>query len=388
MTDAGISSRAAPARDRAAPRRSILLTSSHASEGGVSVYLEMLAQAMRRHGWEAGTAALYRSARPDTRRFDAVLLPGARLGVRGYLAGALAYLRHVRRHRPDVVVGAMPLSNVLAGLSAVLTGARAVATHHSPLETQSRTVAALDRVLGSWGAYASIICVSHAVADSFAGHPAGYRRRLRVVPNGVVPVPRAPEPAAVRARHGLDPDLPVVLTAGRLAPQKNPVAAVEAVAQVEGVQLVMAGDGELRGAVEARIRALGIGDRVHLTGQLDRAALHALMGSCDLFMQISLYEGQSLSLLEAVSAGRPILISDVPTQVESVRTGSGAFGATICDASDPGEIAAAIRRALFDDAHRAAVAAAAAELAGSVRTEAEMQAEYAALFDALAARRG
>lgn len=368
--------------------RRILLSSSHASEGGVSVYLDMLARVMRARGWDAQTAALYRSPRPDPRRFDEIMVEVDTLGATGYGRAFWRFLSKVRREKPDVVLGAMPLSNVMAGTAALLTGSKAIATHHSPLETHSRPIAMLDRWLGSLGAYDSVICVSEAVARSFGNYPESYLKHLQVVANGVVPVRASCDRADIVEKYQLNPELPFIVMAGRFAPQKNPLAAIKAVSKVPGVQLVMAGTGPLRPDVEALIAELGLSDRVFLVGLLDRPDLHDLMGTCDAFMQVSLYEGQSLALLEAVSAGRPIIISDVPTQVESVIGADGGLGATICDPEDPQSIADAITLALFDDVHRARVSKTAQALAQDVRTDEQMQSDYAEYFCSIVGRTG
>lgn len=331
--------------------------------------------------------AVYTSARPDHARFETILTNDISLSPVGYLRGLVAFLRHVRRHRPDVIVGAMPMSNVLAGLAAFIFGGSAVATHHSPLDRQSGVISRLDRIIGSLGGYARVVCVSQAVADSFADHPGRYLQSMQVLANGVQPVTASGDPARMTESYGLNPDMPVLLSAGRLAPQKNPLNLIRAIAKVEGVQLVMAGDGELKPHVEEEIRELGLSERVFLLGQLDRDALHDLMASCDGFIQVSLFEGQSLALLEAITAGPVIIISDIPTQVESLRGAGGAIGATLCDPADVDDIAHAIRKALFNALHRKNVADTLGQLRATVRTEEVVQQAYVEVFGGLVEKR-
>jgi len=103
--------------------------------------------------------------------------------------------------------------------------------------------------------------------------------RIRVVPNGAPAADFPPTTAATRttARAALGlADRPTVVSVGALAPEKGVDLVIEAVAQVPGIQLLVAGDGPERGRLEqlARDRAPG---RVHFAGPLARSldAFHA-----------------------------------------------------------------------------------------------------------------
>jgi rhamnosyl/mannosyltransferase len=76
--------------------------------------------------------------------------------------------------------------------------------------------------------------------------------------------------AAVRARHC---DRPIVLGVGRLVYYKGFEVLVEAMTGLDAV-LLLAGEGERRGALASRIQALGLGDRVHLLGVPDELMPH------------------------------------------------------------------------------------------------------------------
>lgn len=82
-------------------------------------------------------------------------------------------------------------------------------------------------------------------------------------------------------------------------------------------RLVLVGDGRLRSDIEHQAKILGIADKTVFTGK--RADVPNLMGMMDVFLFPSLYEGLGLAVIEAQSAGLPIVIADsVPKETEVV----------------------------------------------------------------------
>lgn len=104
----------------------------------------------------------------------------------------------------------------------------------------------------------------------------------------------------------------VVGHVGRFSPAKNHAGLLEIFAAVRGqeprAKLLLVGDGELRGEIEAKIAALGLSDSVLLTGV--RSDVPALLQAMDVFVFPSHYEGLPVTLVEAQAAGLPCLISD------------------------------------------------------------------------------
>ncbi|CAN5462159.1 hypothetical protein BH10ACT6_BH10ACT6_08050 [soil metagenome] len=99
------------------------------------------------------------------------------------------------------------------------------------------------------------------------------------------------------------------VTVGRLSPEKNQARLLDAFAIVHAghpnTRLLLVGDGPLRDELEARIRQLGLGDAVIMTGAL--ANPYALLAIAHCFVLSSNYEGQPMVLLEAAVAGLPIV---------------------------------------------------------------------------------
>lgn len=151
--------------------------------------------------------------------------------------------------------------------------------------------------------------------------------RITVIPNGVdMPAPLTPA-ARAQGRQPLDlpPGRVFGLFVGRLVVEKNLPLLLEALAQLAPADrplMLLAGDGPLRGELEARIASLGLGADVRLLGE--RRDAQSLMQLADFLVLPSREEGLSNVLLEAMAAGCAAIASDAggnPELVEHDVTG-------------------------------------------------------------------
>lgn len=157
-------------------------------------------------------------------------------------------------------------------------------------------------------------------AERMLGMPAG---RIPVVHNGIVlpPLAAAEQLAAIRTALGLDAARTVGLFVGRLDPLKNVPSLLRALAQLPdaGEHFLIAGDGPLRGELEALARQLSLSGRVTFLGERPDAAL--LMQVADYLVLPSHSEGLSNTILEAMAHARPVVASDVGGNAELVDHG-------------------------------------------------------------------
>jgi glycosyltransferase involved in cell wall biosynthesis len=124
-------------------------------------------------------------------------------------------------------------------------------------------------------------------------------------------------------------------------------------ARLPGVRLVIAGDGELRGALEQKARALGLEGRVVFAGF--RPDLDRLLPAFTVFCLSSHLEGLGTSLLDAMAFGLPVVATAAGGIPEAVEDGvSGRLVAP----RDPRALADALAEALGDERRRAAWGAA------------------------------
>lgn len=155
--------------------------------------------------------------------------------------------------------------------------------------------------------------------------------------------------AVTRVKYGIPGEY--VLYVGTLHPRKNLVRLIEAFAalQSEAVNLVIAGQkGWLYDNIFARVRELGLAERVFFTGYVADADLAALLSGARVFAFPSLYEGFGFPVLEAMACGVPVVCSHASSLPEVAGD-----AALLVDPLDPTAWAAALERALIDEELRA-----------------------------------
>jgi glycosyltransferase involved in cell wall biosynthesis len=159
-----------------------------------------------------------------------------------------------------------------------------------------------------------------------------FARRNEVIFNGVdvdAFADRATlgERASLRRKLGFaDADYVLAMT-GALRPEKNHVQLVDAVAllRARGIpaRALMIGDGETRGAIEARARARDVPEHVSITGFTDD--VRPFVAAADVAVLCSFTEALSLAALEAMALGKPVVHSAVGGAAEMVAPGSTGF---------------------------------------------------------------
>ncbi len=285
-----------------------------------------------------------------------------------------------RRNRPDLVFTAMPAANAAAALAAALAGlhGRIVISHHSPVETHSRNLNAFDSLTGSLRSVKAVISVSRAVEASLNGKPARYRAKLVTIHNAVPPrietllahLGAAQAPRVMRNRR--------IVATGRLAAQKNYPLLIRAARDLANATIDIVGNGPDEATLRALAQDQGGADRIHFLGHRPREEALAICAGGDVFVQASLFEGHSLGLIEAAKLGLPLVVSDVPSQIEGITARDGTRCGLTCGVDDPAGLARQIN-ALLDNPPLYAQQAALALRLGAEATFADMLDTYEAL---------
>ncbi|SFR58746.1 Glycosyltransferase involved in cell wall bisynthesis [Marinobacter daqiaonensis] len=198
----------------------------------------------------------------------------------------------------------------------------------------------------------NVVAISEATRKALARYefvPAG---KIQVVYNGIKGLVRDPEAvSAVRQQEGIPDGHRVLGTVARLDPVKNQAMMLEAFARVlprwPDTWLLMVGDGPARTSLEQQARTLGIADRVIFTGFRPEPADY--LAAMDLFLLTSHTEGTSMTLLEAMSLGIPVIATAVGGNPEIV--GDGETGLLV-PTDNPVALAVAIEDLLGNDAVR------------------------------------
>jgi glycosyltransferase involved in cell wall biosynthesis len=168
-----------------------------------------------------------------------------------------------------------------------------------------------------------------AVSEDLKQHLAGEgfaSDAIEVIYNGIDigPVPDRTLREDVRRQLGVQDGTFVVGTIARLDPVKDLGTLLEAAASVGARRptvVAIAGDGPERGSLEARAKALGIHPQVRFLGYREDA--RRWLAGCDAYVNCSVSEGVSLTILEAMAAALPIVATRVGGTPEVVDASSG-----------------------------------------------------------------
>jgi glycosyltransferase involved in cell wall biosynthesis len=215
-----------------------------------------------------------------------------------------------------------------------------------------RTAYARHVVVRALAEATAVVAVSEATRRDVARALGRPEEAVRLVPNGVDPdrfTPPVADDARVRAaRAHVGLTGPYLLYASRLEhPGKNHLRLLRAFAEsrARGTHvLALAGsDWGALPAIRAEIDRLGLGARVALLGHVPDALFPGLVAGADAVIMVGLREGFGLPVLEALAAGRPVLVARAGALPEVA-----AGRAALCDPLDEASIAAALDRALED----------------------------------------
>ena len=248
--------------------------------------------------------------------------------------------RVLQFHRPGTAIPMLrrndPKTRVVHLTTADLTSAASESTWRRlgrPLQAiEHVTLQRMDR----------IYVVNEHAADAYRARNPGLAARIAYVPNWVDDeIFTAPDDgtrhraaAALRSELAAGPDARVLLFAGRLESQKDPLLALRGVAaaarrreggQSPDLHLVIAGEGSLRAALAAEARSIGLEGRVAFVGAVERTRLARLMAGADAFVITSAFETGPTVGLEALATGLPVVTTPVGTVGHLVATeGCGA----------------------------------------------------------------
>lgn len=154
----------------------------------------------------------------------------------------------------------------------------------------------------------------------------------------------SPGPSPLRKELGWE-DCTVILSTRMWEPVYGMDTLLEAfrleAARDPGLRLILLGNGSLGPWIRGFIRDEGLGERVVMPGVVEEAGMPAFFHASDLYLTCSLSDGTSVSLLQAMACGLPVVVTDLPGNREWVTGGENGM---LARAGDPGDYAGAIAR--------------------------------------------
>ena len=248
--------------------------------------------------------------------------PGRDYGVAWKLA------RHIRERGIKVVHAHQYTPFFYAALAklAVAGQFRLILTEHgrhypdtvAPLRRGLNRIV-LDRLADAVNACCSFSAKALSRNDGFAG------RRIEIVENGIVVEKYRSnvDRSALRDGLNLKNDRRYIAMVARFHPVKDHAMLMRAFARIaplrNDVDLLLVGDGPLRANLEEQARQAGVAERVRFLGI--RRDVAEILQAVDVFALTSASEAASLTLLEAMASGLPVVVTDVGGNPEIVRQG-------------------------------------------------------------------
>ncbi|MCR9165910.1 MAG: glycosyltransferase family 4 protein [Nannocystaceae bacterium] len=309
-----------PAAD--APRRVAFVITRSDAVGGAQLHVQLLARALL----DAGHAAhvFVGGEGPWCRWLEASGVPHTSLrhlknAVRPWVDGPayVEVLGALRDFSPDLVSTHSTKAGWLGRGAARQLGLPIVHTQHGQLFSYGAMTAPrrVVRLAERWCARTcgAILFVSHYDRRVGLHHGIGLPHQHAVVHNAIPDNALQADPVGT---------IPQVLMVARLARPKDPLLALDAFARIakHPWHFTIAGDGPLRPAVEARIDALGLRDRVTMAGTVDDVPQR--LAAAQVFLLASRREGFPMSVLEAMRAGLPVVTTDAGGVSEAVIDGA------------------------------------------------------------------
>ena len=214
--------------------------------------------------------------------------------------------------------------------------------------------------------------------------------KFPLITNGV-PIETYRHPRGVpevwRQRRGFALEDVLFVCVANMSPQKNHALLIESFAQGPAANprahLLLVGEGGLRSELEERTNTLGLTGQVHFLGL--RADIPEVLNAADVFVLSSTYEGNPLSIMEAMAAGKPVIstaVGGVPELIEDKKSGF------LVPSGDAKALAQAMNKLLGSVATRETMARASLKRAKDRFDVGSMVRAYEELYGAILGRPG
>jgi glycosyltransferase involved in cell wall biosynthesis len=358
----------------------LLLVVDSLEVGGAERHVVDLALALRRRGYKVTVAcSVAGELSGRLEEGDVPVRPLLDRLVKRRLSVAYAYRLRRLVGRFDLVHAHIYASAAAAAIATVGKGVPLLVTEHTEARWRNRRARLVCRWV--YRRAQRVICVSSVIRRRLIEEDSVPPGRITVVPNAAVATPEvrpdAPQSLPAGWREG-----PLVGVVARLQPEKGVADFLKAVARVAPLvpraRFLIAGDGPLREELGLLAQRLGVRERVHFLGF--RSDARALTRFLDVLVVPSLSEGSPLVVLEAMTAGVPVVASGVggiPDQVRHDKEG------LLVPPGDPAALSDALLRLLRDPARARSLGEAGRRRAASEFSHATMVERIEAVYRAV-----
>ncbi|MCC4114262.1 glycosyltransferase [Aromatoleum toluclasticum] len=336
------------------PGRHIALLLPELEAGGAQRVMLLLAREFAARGHRVDLVLLQATGPllaeiPDTVRLVDLAAREHGLGQLGFTLSSIRRLgAWLKKERPEALLSTITGANLVAILARRAAGIPLRLVIREAVTLENHTSTLRRRAMRWLYPHAdAVIALTDVMAEQLV-------RDLAVPPAKIHCIPNPVDAARIRAQGDEPlahpwlqaPDLKVVISAGRLIPQKDYATLLRAFALLPATlsaRLIIVGEGPERARLETLAAELGIADRVTLPG-FD-ANPWRWMARADLFVLSSRWEGHPNALLEALELGLPAVITDYDASAHSLLP-TGKLG--IAAVGEPNSLANAMCATLRD----------------------------------------
>lgn len=304
-----------------------LFTDTYAPQvNGVSISLQLVSEGLKKRGHQVTIFAPrfpgYHDEQPSVVRLPSLKYlndPPIYVAVLGTPRSTWSL---TRKHF-DVLHAHSPLSvGLLAYLTASTKNLPLIYTYHTSITDYTHYLkfiggTGIIRHGARWFSTASTNLGDQIVVPSPKFHrlllSQKVNKPIHTVPNGIdlSNFKVSKNPGSLRNRLGIKKDAPILLSLGRMDPEKHLDFLVDAFAllvkQYPDARLVFAGDGSARKGVEEKVAAMHLKDCVHFLGMINRTEIPDVLHDATVFLSASITEVHPISVIEAIASGLPLV---------------------------------------------------------------------------------
>jgi 1,2-diacylglycerol 3-alpha-glucosyltransferase len=305
-----------------------LFTDTYAPQvNGVSISLQLVSEGLQRRGHQVTIFAPripgYEDNQPGVMRLPSLKYlnnPPIYVAVLGTPRSTWSL---TRKHF-DVLHAHSPLTvGLLAYLTASTKNLPLIYTYHTSITDYTHYLKVIGgtgviRHAARWFSTTSTNLGNQIVVPS----PKFYRllleqkvkRPIHVIPNGIdlSNFKAVKNPGSFRSKLGVGPDAPILLSVGRVDPEKRLDFLIDAFDRIADrlpeSHLVFAGDGGARKKLQEHAAAVKSSSRIHFLGMVDRTELPVILHDATVFLSASTTEVHPISVIEAIASGLPLVV--------------------------------------------------------------------------------
>lgn len=365
--------------------------------GGGSLIIIQLVEVARQQDWKVDVLTTDREFQEVLRKrgIGVVDIDVIRRDINIFndIIGVFRLARFLRHHRYDIIhthtsKGGMVgrLAAWLAHCPVIVHTVHGFSFHEESSPLALRIYSFLERIAAHW--CNCIVTVSEFHRRWALQLKIGNEEKVVAVPNGINKNRILPDKsrAEVLETLGLPNNTLLILTHGRLAEQKGLEYLIQCIPSLQNklnkpFKIILAGDGPLRSSLEKQVAELGVSADVIFLGFTHE--IHNLLNACDMVVLPSLWEGLSISLLEAMAAQKPIITTTIESNIEVTHNGEAAV---LIPAKDVGAITDSILKLAADDILAKALSLCARDIFMNNYTEEVMGRKYYKIYADLLAK--